>query len=456
MRYYELRIPEHRNVSALDTAVTLADRSPFGEYVLYEQNGTWFFAGGTAGRITVTAREVRADWQGSVTVRTWEGSPFRVMDEMLATLPAEQWQVFGWASFELAHAMHSPAWANGPGDPDLPLIQLIVPHTLVAISSDLTVIRSVSRQDLLDMLDLLESAEPRKLAEPSPVVTTAGRSEYCAIVATAVDEIRRGLFQKVVLSRRVPVGHRVDLVQTYHLGRSATSPARSSLLSLGGISAAGFSPETIVEVGPAGRVSTRPLAGTRSLGDSEEEEGRLRAELLADPKEIFEHAISMRSAWEDLSAVCLPGTVRVDEPMRIKQYGAVQHLGSVVSGRLARGRTGLDALGALFPAVTVSGLPRAEACACIARLEAQPRGIYGGAVLRAGSDGRLDAALVLRTVFQAEGEAWLQAGAGIVRDSRPAREFQETREKLGSVAPFIVEAAQPEQALRIGSAVTGE
>jgi salicylate synthetase len=448
MRYYELRVPERRNVSAMDVAVTLASQSPFSEYMLYEDNGTWSFAGGAAGRVTVTAREVRVDWQGSVTVRTWEGSPFPVLDDMLTALPAEQWQVFGWASFELAHAMHPLAGAAGAADPDLPVIQLIVPHTLVVIRPDLTVIRSVSRQDLLVMLDLLESAEPRKPAEPSPVVTTAGRSEYCAIAETAVGEIRRGLFDKVVLSRRVPVGHRVDLVQTYHVGRSATSPARSFLLSIGGISAAGFSPETIVEVDPTGWVSTRPLAGTRAMGADAEEDGRLRAELYADPKEIFEHAISMRSAWEDLSKVCMPGTVRVDEPMQIKQYGAVQHLGSVVSGQLARGRTALDALGALFPAVTVSGIPRAEACACIARLEGQPRGIYGGAVLRTGSDGRLDAALVLRTVFQAEGDGWLQAGAGIVRDSRPEREFQETREKLGSVAPFIVEAVEAVEAVQ--------
>jgi salicylate synthase len=313
----------------------------------------------------------------------------------------------------------------------------------------------VSRRDAIDMLDLLETAEPRKPAEPSPVVTHVGRSEYCAIVETAISEIRRGLLDKVVLSRRVPIGHRVDLAQTYHLGRRATSPARSFLLSAGGISAAGFSPETVVEVDLAGRVSTQPLAGTRARGASPEEDERLRAELLADPKEIFEHAISMRASWEDLSEVCVPGTVRVDEPMRIEQCGAVQHLGSLVSGQLARGRTALDALGAVFPAVTVSGIPRAEACACIARLEAQPRGSYGGAMLHTGSDGRLDAALVLRTVFQDEGQAWLQAGAGIVRDSTPEREFQETREKLGSVAPFIVDAAQAQRATGLEAQASG-
>jgi salicylate synthetase len=445
MRYYEIRVPEHRNSAALDAALALADRSPFPEFMLYEQDDVWFYAGGSVGRIVVSPREVRAEWPGSVSVKAWEGSPFPVLDDMLAAAPVEQWHAFGWAAFELAYGMNQLISTNGSGAADCPVIQLIVPHTQVLISADLTVVRSVSRHDALHALDLIDTAEPRKPGEPSPVATDVGRSEYCAAVETAVGEIRQGLFEKVVLSRRVPIGHPVDLAQTYHLGRRTSTPARSFLLSVGGISAAGFSPETVVEVDPAGWVSTQPLAGTRARGASPDEDERLRAELLTDPKEIFEHAISMRSSWSDLNEVCVPRSVRVDEPMTIRHCGAVQHLGSVVSGQLAHGQTALNALGAVFPAVTASGIPRAEACACIARLEPEPRGMYGGAVLRLGSDGRLDAALVLRSVFQAGGQAWLQAGAGIVRDSRPDREFQETREKLGSVAPFIVDAAQPQQ-----------
>lgn len=442
MRYYEIRVPENRNLTALDAAVTLADRSSFPEFMLYEQGNTWFYACGSVGKITVSPREVRAEWPGSVRVKAWEGSPFPVLDDMLAAAPLGQWQAFGWAAFELVYAMSPRAGRNGADGADSPILQLIVPHTLVLISADLTVIRSASRHDALDALDLLERAEPRKPAKPSPIATDGGRDEYCAAVATAVGDIKAGLFDKVVLSRRVPISHPVDLAQTYHLGRRATSPARSFLFSVGGMSAAGFSPETVVEVDPAGQVSTQPLAGTRARGASPEEDERLRTELLTDPKEVFEHAISMRSSWSDLGEVCVPGSVRVDEPMTIRHCGAVQHLGSVVSGQLARDKTALDAFDAVFPAVTASGIPRAEACACIARLEPHPRGIYGGAVLRAGSDGRLDAALALRSVFQADGQAWLQAGAGIVRDSRPEREFEETREKLGSVAPFIVGAAQ--------------
>ena len=442
MRYYEIRIPERRNVTALDAAVGLASRSPFSEFMLYEQDSSWIYAGGSVGRITVSAREVRSEWPGSVRVKAWEGRPFSVLSDMLAAAPIEHWQAFGWTSFELAHAMYPPAGRSGSEAADWPIMHLVIPHTQVLISADLTVVRSVSRQGALDVLDLLDTTEPHHPAEPSPVATDVGRDEYCAAVETAVGEIKQGLFEKVVLSRRVPIGHPVDLAQTYHLGRRTNTPARSFLLSLGGISATGFSPEIVVEVDSGGHVSTQPLAGTRARGDTPDEARRLEAELLTDPKEIYEHAISMRSSWSELNAVCVPGSVRVDEPMRIRHCGAVQHIGSVVSGQLAHGQTALDALGTVFPAVTVSGLPRAEACACIARLEPQPRGIYGGAVLRTDSAGRLDAALVLRSVFQVDGQAWLQAGAGIVRDSRSEREFLETREKLGSIAPYIVAAGQ--------------
>ncbi len=445
MRYHEIRVPEHRNVAALDAAVGLASRSPFPEFMLYEKDSTWIYAGGSLGRITVSAREVRAEWPDSVSVKAWEGRPFSVLTDMLAAAPVEDWQAFGWTSFELAHAMYPPDGWNSSHAADWPIMHLVIPHTLAIISADSTVVRSASRQDALDVLDLLETAGPRDPAEPAGVATDVGRNEYCAAVETAVSEIRQGLFEKVVLSRRIPIGHPVDLAQTYHLGRRTNSPARSFLLSLGGISAAGFSPEIIVEVDPGGRVSTQPLAGTRSRGRNSHEEKLLEEELLTDPKEIYEHAISMRSSWSELSAVCEPGSVRVDEPMRIRHCGAVQHIGSVVSGQLAHGQSALDALGAVFPAVTASGIPRAQACACIARLEPQPRGIYGGAVMSLDSGGRLDAALVLRSVFQVDGQAWLQAGAGIVRDSRPEREFLETREKLASIAPFIVAAGQAQR-----------
>jgi salicylate synthase len=265
---------------------------------------------------------------------------------------------------------------------------------------------------------------------------------YRDAVANAVQEIRRGGLDKVILSRVVPVPFEIDLAATYVEGRRGNDPARSFLLRLGGWQAAGFSPEIVARVTPDGVVRTQPLAGTRALeGDAGADRGR-RGELYRDAKEVFEHAISVRLAGEELAAVCVPETVRVDDFMSVKERGSVQHLASQVSGRLAEGRDGWAALAVLFPAVTASGIPKAAACELIRRGESEARGLYSGAVLTVDCDGTIDAALVLRSVFRREGRTWLRAGAGIVEQSTPERELEETCEKLRSVSRFLVPAVR--------------
>lgn len=150
--------------------------------------------------------------------------------------------------------------------------------------------------------------------------------------------------------------------------------------------------------------------------------------------------LSVKLAEEEMATVCRPGTVSVRDLLSVRRRGSVQHLGSSVHGLLAESATAWDVLRAVFPAVTASGIPKAPAFDCIARLEKEPRGIYSGAVLRAGSDGALDAALVLRSIFEEDGRTWLRAGAGILAGSTPARELEETCEKLRSVAPYVVPA----------------
>jgi anthranilate/para-aminobenzoate synthase component I len=138
-----------------------------------------------------------------------------------------------------------------------------------------------------------------------------------------------------------------------------------------------------------------------------------------------------------MAAVCTSGTVHVRDFMSVKERGSVQHLASEVVGRLAEGACAWDALSVLFPAVTASGIPKDAACALIQEVE-QERGPYSGAVLLADADGTLDAALVLRSVFRRAGRTWLRAGAGVVAQSDPTRELEETREKLLSVARFLI------------------
>lgn len=270
-------------------------------------------------------------------------------------------------------------------------------------------------------------------------VIAVGTAAYGRAVSRTVRDIRAGLLEKAVVSRQVPLPAepRPDFPATYLAGRRANTPARSYVLDLGGYRAAGFSPETVLEVEDDGRVSTQPLAGTRALGADPAENERRRAELLSDPKEIHEHAVSVRLAWEEMAAVCRPGSVVVEEYMAVRPRGSVQHLASRVTGRLRPDAGPWDAFASLFPAITATGVSKRAALQALARHEEGPRGLYGGAVFRGSTSGALDAALVLRTLIGAGDEAWLRAGAGVTAQSSPERETEETCEKLRSVAPYL-------------------
>jgi anthranilate synthase component 1/salicylate synthetase len=413
-------------------AVSLVRAGIFDTYMVYERAGVWTVAGGREATVTVDAGHVRL-WHRDVAYsRPWESRPLACLGEVLAELPVPGWTAYGWLTFELAHLLAGRRDLAGTGE----FGQLVVPSVEVRIDRTGATVTCGDDVRLRERVhEVLAATEP---APPVPgqrttEITHAGEW-YRQAVAGAVEEIRRGAFQKVVLARRVPVDADLDLAGTYLLGRAANTPARSFLLDIGGRRATGFCPETILEAGADGTVSTQPLAGTRASGDD-----RLRAELLSDAKEIYEHAVSVKLAYDELSRVCAPGTVVVPDLMTVKPRGGVQHLGSRVCGRLAANRSAWDALEAVYPAVTASGIPKDAACEYIANTEPTPRGLYAGAVLTAGHDGALDAGLVLRTVFEENGKRWLCAGAGIVGASRPAREYEETCEKLRSVSPYLVE-----------------
>jgi salicylate synthase len=434
LRYHEVRSPQAWD--PLDTAIRLSQEAPFRDFVLYEKEGIWHYAGGAAAQLWVNPREIIASWPGKRNRVAWEGNPLPGVSAVLSEYPGQRWNAYGWATFELAYYL----WGLPAVESELALVRLVIPHTEAVIGAGGAVIRSLDRRIATECMELMEAPGVDLAPAVEPVSIGVGRDWYLDAVRAAVADIHAGLLEKVIISRRVPVGRDIDVAATYRLGRKANTPARSFLLRLDDMEAAGFSPEIVAVTDGRGRVSTQPLAGTRALGRGAETDRALGVELTTDPKEIYEHAISMRSSWMELASVCSPGTVRVDEPMELRFRGTVQHLGSLVSGQLAAGRSSLDALAAVFPAVTASGLPKAAACACVSRIEPVARGLYAGSVLRLGSDSTLDATLVLRSVYQANGNAWLQAGAGIVGVSRPEREFEETCEKLASVASHIVPA----------------
>lgn len=399
------------------------------DHVVYERGQRWYVAGNPLGEIRVDAHRVRSTFGGD---QPWSGTPWRGIQAALDRVPVADWRAYGWASFELAGGNGTVAHQT--------LAHLMIPQLEFQVKQDEVLVRALD-DDALDAARKLlgEPAEPPR-ADAVPVDVRTHDRSYRSGVTHAVAEIGRHRLQKVILSRTVPVPFTVDLCATYVLGRRHNTPARSFLLDLGGWQAAGFSPETVVEVDAAGMASTQPLAGTRALTGQTDTDEALRTELLSDPKEVFEHATSVKLAFEEMASVGSPGTTRVGEFLTVKPRGSVQHLASRVATTLAEGRTAWDALGAVFPPVTASGIPKPAAYRLIEELEDQPRGLYSGAVLMAGCDGSLDAALVLRAVYQRDGRAWLRAGAGVVGASRPEREYEETCEKLASVAPYLVPA----------------
>lgn len=426
----------------LDVVRRLASGAAGTDHMVYENDGEWAFATGAVAQLWVDADGVhlRTDGPGSDlhTDVAWHrlagGDPLPILRSLLDELPFRDWRVYGWVAFELAGAR-----THGPSGPDR-LVHLVVPHTEVRLSDGVARLRSPDRAGLDRAAAALRAAYRVPSAADPVVVDSHGHDAagHEARVARAVDAIRRGELEKVVLSRVVPVPDEIDLVETYVSGRRANDPARSFLLSLGGLDAAGYSPEVLVATDPAGRVVSQPLAGTRARTGDPVADALLRDELRRDPKEVVEHAVSVRAVVDDLRPVC--EDVCVHDYMDVVERGSVQHLASQVTGRLAAGRDGWDALGAIFPTATASGVPKQAACDLIAADESEPRGLYGGAVLTADASGALDAGLVLRSVQRRDGRTWLRAGGGIVEASRPERELEETREKLRSVAGFLVPA----------------
>ncbi|GAA4436120.1 salicylate synthase [Actinokineospora soli] len=437
-RYHATEFPAPGD--PLAAATRLVESGISETHVVYEKPGSWAVALGALTEITVTpGAVVRVDADGERTELAWTSTPLDALTAVLDDLAVEGWRAYGWAGFELAYAHTGLSELVS----DQRLAHLVVPHTEVRIAEGRAHVRS-TEPELLDFIrDLLSTPDTERDYRPQPIpVEHAGADAYRAAVADAVQEIKDRVLQKVILSRVVEVEQPVDLVGTYTVGRRANSPARSFMISVDGLRAAGFSPEIVVSVDGSGWVTTQPLAGTRRLADSAADNDGLRDDLFSDTKEIFEHAISVKVSWEELTGLCVPGTVVVNDYMTVKERGSVQHLASAVSGQLPAGTSPWQAFGALFPAVTASGVPKRAAYRAIHRHESHPRGLYSGAVLTVDQSGELDAALVLRTIFQQDGRTWLRAGAGIVEQSRPERELEETCEKLRSVALHVVPAAQ--------------
>jgi anthranilate synthase component I len=261
--------------------------------------------------------------------------------------------------------------------------------------------------------------------------------QFHAMIDAAKEHILAGDAFQIVVSQRFRKPLEASPFDVYRCLRAINPSPYMFFLSLGGDRhVVGTSPEKLVQV-EGRRVETRPLAGTRRRGADPAEDATLEKELLSDLKERAEHVMLVDLGRNDVGRVARPGTVSVERLMEVERYSHVMHISSTVSGQLQDGCSSLDALRAAFPAGTVSGAPKIRAMEIIAELEPDQRGVYAGALGYVSFGGNLDMAITLRTVVIAEGVAYVQAGAGVVADSRPEREFEETLEKASAMFKAI-------------------
>ncbi len=264
--------------------------------------------------------------------------------------------------------------------------------------------------------------------------------EYCAMVEKAKVHIVDGDIFQVVLSNRLDADFEGSLLDTYRVLRATNPSPYLFYFSSDDLEVAGASPETLVRL-EDGMVHTFPLAGTRPRGQTEEEDRRLEQELLADEKERAEHNMLVDLGRNDIGRISGFGSVQVKEYMRILRFSHVMHIGSTVQGRIRPELDALDALGAILPAGTLSGAPKIKAMELINQLENCRRGLYGGAIGYFGFSGNLDSCIAIRVAYKKNGKVYVRAGAGIVADSVPEREYQECINKAMAVVRAL-EAAE--------------
>jgi anthranilate synthase component 1 len=284
------------------------------------------------------------------------------------------------------------------------------------------------------------------IAEPPEFVSNMEREEFEAAVARIVEYVHAGDAFQVVPSQRFTAPAPVEAFSVYRGLRAVNPSPYMYFLEFGDFQIAGASPEPLVKVNGR-RVETRPIAGTSPRGSSEEEDRRLAARLINDPKERAEHVMLVDLGRNDLGRVCEYGSVKVDEEMEIETYSHVLHIVSKVSGTLKEGISAVDVLRSALPAGTLSGAPKVRAMQIIDELEKVKRGGYGGAIGYLSWNGDLDTAIHIRTVVAKDGKLHVQAGGGTVADAKPSYEYVESVNKARAVFRAVeVACEQPDWA----------
>jgi len=433
-----------------------------------------FVAGDPAATVVGDHEGLRiVDVTRELPIASGAGPPRRALIEIarslraprMPDLPALTGGLMGYMAFEAAtlldgHPVPDPASAPAP-----PIALLVVDRAVVFDhwKQRLMLVAHVpaGRYDdgvasVHELADRIRHAAPPELAPmPAGAADVVGEpnmsdERYREIVASFQEHIRAGDIFQGVPSRRVTFPAPDGGSAIYRRLRVANPAPYMFFVRMMGIELAGSSPEPLVRV-ERDRVSTRPIAGTRPRGENEVRDHELEQELLADPKERAEHAMLVDLARNDLGRVCTAGSIVPTQLMEVERFTKVMHIVSTVEGDLRGDMHPLDALSVTFPAGTLSGAPKRRAMELIASHEPDARGPYGGAVGYCTFQGDLDFCITIRTAVVKDGKAHLQSGAGVVADSDPQAELDETKAKASALLPAVAPRAArgtTEEALR--------
>ena len=411
---------------------------------------------GTDSRIN---RQARFD---ALSFETLPGHPLDTLRALLAEsriempddLPAIAAGLFGYLGYDMIRLVeHLPHVNPDPlGLHDAVMLRPSVIAVLDGVKGEVTVVspawvasgltaRAAYAQaaervmDAVRDLERAATAETRNLGEAAPVgapVSNFTRAEYMAAVETAKDYIRAGDIFQVVPSQRWAQDFTLPPFALYRSLRRTNPSPFMFFFNFGPFQVIGASPEILVRLRD-GEVTVRPIAGTRPRGATPEEDRALEADLLADPKERAEHLMLLDLGRNDVGRVARVGSVHPTETFIVERYSHVMHIVSNVVGRIADGQDALSALLAGMPAGTVSGAPKVRAMQIIDELEPEKRGVYGGGVGYIAANGEMDMCIALRTAVLKDRKLYIQAGGGVVYDSDPEAEWQETVNKSRAI-----------------------
>ena len=376
-------------------------------------------------------------------------APYKAVHPPKAGLPRFTGGVVGYAGYDMVR-YYERLGEGPPDDRDLPDLSFGLYRTMVIFDHVSKTIKVVCNAHVTDdpgaayrqateaverTIERLRGGSGQAVGEiqlehlpQAPYESNFTRARFEAAVERCKQYIKAGDIFQVVLSQRLTVETRAKPFDIYRALRVVNPSPFMFHLQTPEVTLVGSSPEILCRV-EDGVVTNRPLAGTRPRGRTDEEDKALERELLADEKERAEHIMLVDLARNDVGRVARPGTVKLSDLMSVERYSHVMHIVSNVTGALAEGKTAFDALKAALPVGTVSGAPKVRAMEIIDELEPTRRGPYAGAVGYVDFSGNMDTCIALRTMVSAGGKLYLQVGAGLVADSVPASEYQETLSK---------------------------